>query len=106
MAQGAALEIRKAIIGIDNLAVRVLGQGVNGEVAAKQILLQGDVGRGIAGEAGIAKARFPFGARQGVLLPAFWVEEHREIAANLLVARVQHLLRGRTHNHPVFIFNR
>lgn len=56
MAQQAQAQIGLAAVGVDNLAVRVLGQGVNRQVAAEQILFEGDVGCGVAGEAGVAGA--------------------------------------------------
>ena len=88
------------------MAVFVLCQGVNGEIAAQQILLQRHIRRGVAGETRIAGAGFPFGTRQSVLFAAFRMKKHGKIAAYLLVARVEHLFRGGANDNPVFIFDR
>jgi hypothetical protein len=50
VAQQALAQIVLAAVGIDNLAVGVLGQRVDRQIAAQQILLQRDVRGGIAGK--------------------------------------------------------
>ncbi len=106
MAQKTVAQVILPAVGVDDMAVFVLGEGVNGEIAAQQILLQRYIRRGVAGESRIAGTGFPLGTRQGVLFPAFRVQKHGKIATYLLVARVEHLFRGGAHHHPVFIFDR
>ncbi len=106
MAQNAVSQIRLAAIGINDMAVFILGEGVNGQIAALQILFKGDVRGGMTGEASITDAGFALGTRQRVLLAALRMQEDRKIAAYLLVARIKHLLRCGAYHHPVFIFDR
>src|SRR5690554_7803952 len=68
MAQHPGLQITETAIRIDQLALPVLGHGIDGEVATRQILLQGDVGAGMNDKAGIAMTGLALGTRQGVLL--------------------------------------
>jgi hypothetical protein len=44
VAQLAGREIALTVVGIDHVAVRVLGHGVDGEIAAPQVVLERDVG--------------------------------------------------------------
>ena len=104
--QQSITQIVLTAIRVNDLAVFVLRQRVDGEIATQEILLQRDVRCGIAGEAGITRTGFPFGTRQGVLLTALRMQKHGKIAAYLLVARVKHLFRCGSHHHPVFIFDR
>jgi hypothetical protein len=53
--QQTVAQIVLAAVGVNNLAVLVLRQRVDGQIAAQQIVLQRDVRRGIAGKAGIAR---------------------------------------------------
>ena len=73
---------------------------VDREVAAREVLLQRHVGRGVELEAVIAARGLALGARERVLLLRFRVQEHREILADRLVAELHHLL-GRRADHDV-----
>ena len=106
VAQQTRLQIALAVKGIDQLAVFPLRDGVDGQVAALQILLERHVGRGPGDEAGVAIAAFPFGARQRVFFTAVWMQKDRKIAADLLKALRQHRLRRRADHYPVPVFNR
>ncbi len=66
--QQARLKIRAPAIGVDDLAIVVFGHGIDGQVAADQILFQGDVRCGVEGEATIAAPALAFGAGEGVFL--------------------------------------
>ena len=101
MAQQARLEIRAPAIGIYDLAVVVFGHGVNGQVTADQILLQGDIGRGVKGETAIATPALAFGAGQGVFLAGLGMQKNREVGAHRAIALGSEGFGGGTHHDPV-----
>ena len=94
MAQDAVLQILFTAVSIDDMALFILREGVNGQIAALQIVFEGNVRIGMADKTGIADAGFAFGTRQSILLAALRMQEHRKIAAYLLVTRVEHCLGG------------
>ena len=106
VAQQAELKVLLTMVGIDECAVGCFGDGVDGQVAALQVLFQCDIGAGVKGETFITGAGFAFGTCQRVLLTGFRVQEYREALADLFVTLVQHGLRRRTDHNPVFFPDR
>ena len=96
-------QVPLAAVGIDDVTVGGAGHGVDGEVAPQQVLLQGDRGVAVHGEAGVAVPPLALGARQGVLVFGIGVQEHREILAHLLEALIQQVGGGGAHHHPVVL---
>lgn len=86
VAQQARLEVCLAAVGIYYTALFVLGHGVDGQVTASQVFLQGHLGAGMEGEAAVAAPALPLGARQGVFLAALRMKEDREVGAHRAVA--------------------
>jgi hypothetical protein len=82
VSQQSPLDVAAAVERIHQAPACVLGDRIDGEVAAAQIILQRHLGTGVEGEAGIAAAALALGARQGVLLLADRVQEHREIGTD------------------------
>ncbi|MNN34318.1 hypothetical protein D3C81_1481200 [compost metagenome] len=101
MAQQAQGEVVLAAVGIDQPAVGVLGDGVDGQVAADQVFLEGDLGAGVEGEAAVAASAFALGAGEGVFLAALRVEEHREVGADRAKALGEQFLGVGADHHPV-----
>jgi hypothetical protein len=64
-------EVGAAAVGIDQRAAFILGNGVDGQVAAQQVVFQRHLGCGMHHEAGVARRRLALGARQRVFLVAF-----------------------------------
>jgi MoCo/4Fe-4S cofactor protein with predicted Tat translocation signal len=56
VAQHAGLEVRASTVRVDQLAIRVLRHGIDGEVAAQQVLLDGDIGTELNLEAVVSAA--------------------------------------------------
>src|SRR3546814_2354597 len=81
MAQHPAFNIARAIERIDQLPLAVFGDGIDGEVAPLQVLLQRHRRIGIDHKAAITAPGLAFGARQRVFFVGLRVQEHREIAA-------------------------
>lgn len=106
MAQQTMVQIALTAVGIDNVAIIILCQRIDGQVAAQQILLKRHIRRGIAGKSGVTKTGFSFGAGKRVLFVALWMEKHGKIAAYLLVTRVKHLCWRGANHHPIFVFDR
>ena len=86
MAQQAVLQVLLAVVGVDKLAVATLGHGVDGEVAAQQVVFQRDIRAEATFKTLIAVTGFSFGAGQGVFFLAVGVQEHRKIGSYLLIA--------------------
>lgn len=107
MAQHTLFKITHAAVGVHQMAgVFVAGNGVDGEVAALQVVFQRYCRIGIDHEAAIATAGLALGARQRVFLTGFRVQEHREITTHGGVAQRLHL-RGRgADHHPVAVAGR
>ena len=74
-----------------------------GEVAARQVLFQRHVGRGVEDEAAVTRRGLALGARQRVFFLGFRVQEHRKVLAHRPVAGGDHLLRTGAHHHPVLL---
>jgi ABC-type uncharacterized transport system YnjBCD ATPase subunit len=102
VAQHARLEVAHAAVGVDQRAVFVLGDRVDGEVAPRQVLLQRHIRIGLEGEAVVAVAGLALGARQRVLLAGIRMQEHREILADRPVAAGEQLIR-RGADHDVVV---
>ncbi len=103
MAQDAGVEIALALIWIDQCAVIVERHRVDRQVAARQVLLERDVRRGVRDESLVTGRRFALGARQRVLLVRFRMQEHRKILADRLVSERRHLLRRRADHDPITV---
>ncbi|MNE05856.1 hypothetical protein D3C80_984300 [compost metagenome] len=101
VAQQAQGEVVLAAVGIDQATLGVLGDGVDGQVAADQVFLEGDLGAGVEGEAAVAASALALGARQGVLLAALRVEEYRKVGADRAVALGDELFGAGADHHPV-----
>ena len=105
MAQRAGLDVAHASERIDQVAIGIAGDRIDGEVAPAQVVFQGHRWIGMHGEAGMPARRLAFGARQRVFLAAMRMQEHREVAPDLPVARIEHLLR-RCADHDVVVVAR
>jgi hypothetical protein len=81
-------------VGVDQLAIGGAGNGVDRQIAARQILFQADIGRGMKGKALVAVAGLALGTRQRIFLVRLRVQEDREILADRLEAAGQHFLRA------------
>src|SRR3546814_7912370 len=86
MPQHARLEIAHAAEWINQCAMLVLGNRIDGEIAATQIVFKRDIGAGVEGKALIAAPGLALGTRQRVLFSCLRIEEDREILADRLVA--------------------
>ncbi len=104
VAQHPRLDVTRAAPGIDQrAAVLVAGDGIDGEVAALQVLFQRHRRIGVDDEAAVAAPALALGARQRVFLAGMRVQEHREVAADGLEATCLHLLLGGADHHPVAV---
>ncbi len=109
MAQHPGLQVGLAAVGIVDgafaIPVRGGGHGVDGQVAPGQVLLQRDVGRRLDDEAAVARPALALGARQGVLLVGFGMQEDGEVPSHGHEAALGHLLgRGADHD-PVAVMH-
>lgn len=106
MAQDALFQIAPTAERIDQAACGILGHGIDGEIAALQIVFQRHIGGGVNGEAVITCGGLALGTGQRVLLMGLGVQKHRKILADRPETARQQLFRGRTDHHPVAVFDR
>ena len=106
MAENPFGQIAPSAVGVGQRALGIAGDGVDGEVAARQVFFECHGRIGVKNEAGVARRRLAFGAGQRVFLAGARVEEDRKILADRLVALGQQHFRGGAHHHPVVILDR
>ncbi|CRI63107.1 hypothetical protein THIOKS11160003 [Thiocapsa sp. KS1] len=106
MAQDARLEVRKPSVGIDQDTGRILGERIDGEVPALQVLLEGDLRVGVHGKAVITGRGLALGARQGVLVLGLWMEKDREVLADLLKTAGEKLIGCRANHDEITLADR
>ena len=106
VSQYARLEIGAAAERIDDAAPFILCNGVNGQIAPREILLERDLGRGVEFEAVIAACSLAFGACECIFLVRFGVQKHREVFADRFVAELDHLLGSRADHDIVAVLYR
>jgi hypothetical protein len=95
-----------AAVRIDQRAAGVLRDRVDRQVAAHEVVLQRDVGRGVDLEAVIARPGLALRAGQRVFLVRVRVQEDRKILAHRQVAGLQHVARTGAGDDPVAIVDR
>ena len=104
MAQYFGLHIALAAIRVDQLAgVGVLGDGVEGEVAAGQVFLERHLGCGMHHKATVAACGFAFGTGQCMFFASGRVQKDRKVATHRLKALSHQGLGCATHHHPVTV---
>ena len=103
LAQQAGAQVVLAVVGVDDVAVGGLRHGVDGQVAALQILFQTDIGAEGADKAVITDAAFAFGAGEGVFFVADRVQKNRKILADGLITLRQQMFGAGADNDPVTV---
>ena len=106
MAQHLGGEVALAAVRIDQRAALVLGDRVDREIAARQVVLERHAPVGVELEAVIARAGLSFGAGQGMLLARLRMEEDREIAADGQVPGGAELVGIGADDDPVAVAHR
>ena len=92
MAEHARAQVGLAAQRVDQLAIGLARNGVDGEIAAAQIVFQRHVDTGMEGEALVAVAGLALGAGERVFLFGARMQEHRKIAAHGHEAPARHIL--------------
>jgi hypothetical protein len=88
-------------VRVDEVAGRILGHGVDREVAAPEVILERDVGGELRLEAAVPGPDFALEPREGMFLLGFRVQEHRKVAAHGDVACAFERDGIGAHDHPV-----
>jgi hypothetical protein len=101
MTQHSGIQVLPAAERIDQRAVPRLSHGVDGQIAACEILFQSDVGAEFDGEPAIARRHLALEPRQRVLLVGLGVQKHGKIAADFAKVTAQQLLTGPADDDPV-----
>ena len=97
--RNARAQVGLAAQRVDQLAIGLARNGVDGEIAAAQIVFQRHVDTGMEGEALVAVAGLALGAGERVFLFGARMQEHRKIAAHGHEAPARHILgRGADHD--------
>ena len=106
MTQDAGLQVGDAMMRVDDVAVVVAGDCIDGEVAARQVLFQRDLRGRLDLETLVAARRLSLGARERVFLVRLRVQEYREILAHRAIAQLLHLLRRGTDHDVILVGDR
>ena len=106
MAQHFVADIGLTVVGIDQRAVFSAGDGVDGQVAPRQVFFQRDIDIGIHLKALVAFGCLAFSAREGVLLLRFGMEKNRKILADRAVTQRDHLLRRGADDDVIAVLDR
>ena len=103
MAQHLCSDVALATIGVGAVAVFVLGDGVDGQVATGQVFFERHIRGGMHRKAVVAPRGFTLGTRECVFLVGVGVQEDGEVAPHGLVALRHQGLGRATHHHPVAV---
>jgi hypothetical protein len=90
--QDARTQVALAAVRIDEHAIFATRHRVDREVAAQEILLERHVGRGVEGEALVARRGLALGAGERVLLVRLGVQEDGKVRSDGTKAATGHLL--------------
>lgn len=104
--QQPCLDVGGTVVRIDQSALLIFGNRVDGEVTPREILFECDIGSGIYIEALVTATGFALGAGQRIFFAGFGVQENRKIGADLAKPIVQHVLRRCTDDNPVSVAGR
>ncbi|AGR47986.1 hypothetical protein SmphiM12_354 [Sinorhizobium phage phiM12] len=102
VAKHLVFQIVHAAERIDDLTIHKHCHGVDGKIAAHQVLFDGDRRVKGAFESLVAFADLAFDPGECVFA-VLCVKEYREIRANLLHAHIDHIGRSRTDPHVIFV---
>ena len=98
MPQPLAPQIAAPVERIDHLAASLVqSDGVNRQIAPRQILLERHLRRGMKNKAAIAAPDFALGARERVFVARARIDKHRKIRPDRAQPARRHLLRSRPH---------
>src|SRR5688500_13955497 len=103
MAQYARFEVGDAIKGIDNIAVLILGKGIDGKISPRQILLQRNFRGCINFKAFVSARDLALGPGQRVLFLALRMKENRKIFSYRAIAKPYHLVRRRPDDDVIMV---
>jgi hypothetical protein len=106
MAQHASRQIGLSVVRIYQRAVGILRDGVDGEVAARQVLLQRHICGGIHRETLVTPRGLALGTCQRVLLMRLGMQEYGKIFADWQIALHHHRFWRAAHYHPVMVVHR
>ena len=106
MTQDARLEIRKPTVRIDQDSGRILGERVDGEIPALQVLLERDVRIRVYRKAVITGCGLALGARQGVLVLGLRMEKDRKVLSDLLETAGQKFIGCRADHDEIALADR
>src|SRR5690606_6038917 len=98
MAQGFALDIGLAVVGVDQFAGFRPCNGIDSKVTTCKVFFQRDFGRSMYLKALVTLACLALGASECILFLRFWVEKYRKILAYRAIALFDHLL-GRSADY-------
>ena len=106
MPQDSRLQVLAPAIGIDQRTVLIARHGVDGQIATRQVLFQGDRSGGIERETVVAGPHLALGSCNGVFVAGFRVKENGKVLAHLLVAQAKQVLGSRADHDPVPLADR
>ncbi len=103
--QGARVDVALAAVGIDENALGGLRHGIDGEIAAREILLERHLGAELHRESAIARGDLALAAGERVLLVGVGVQEHRKVSSHFPIAELLELLPRAADDNPITLLD-
>ncbi len=90
---------------VDQRAVGRLGDGVDGQIAARKIFFERHFRPEFDGESAIAGRHLALEPRERVFLVSVGMQKHRKVAADLAIFQAQQLLAGAADDDPIALLD-
>ena len=101
MAQHAGLQVALPAERVDERPIAGLRDGIDGQIAPREILLETDFGPELDRKAAISGRSLSLAASQRIFFVGLRMQEHREVAAHFAIFEAQQLIAGAPDHHPV-----
>jgi len=99
-------DLRLSAVRVDDAPGAVARHGIDGQVAAPQVLFERDRGREIGDETTVTWPHLALEPGERVFLVGLGMQEHREIPAHGTITQVLELGGCGAHDHPVALLDR
>ena len=106
MAQHFFLNVRRAAKRVNQFSAVVFRHCIHRQIAAAQVVLQTNIGRGMKNKAAIAAPLLFFRSRQCIFLAGGRMKKNRKLSADRLESGGRHLFGRRADNNKIAVAGR